>query len=195
MTYKISTAQMTILGLVLAASLGYFGIVRAQTATTADATSSPATDTETEDDSATTTASPTATTPDSTTTTATDTAASGEVLGASTSESPSVAIAAISAAEVASLEDNYHRQNAVYLQVLEGNHLPDYESGSVAQMFGKYIPNNMRIDIYEAAQGDGYQIFYEENGVLHSLGAGPEAADRTFTREPAAVLATSTPSQ
>jgi hypothetical protein len=29
----------------------------------------------------------------------------------------------------------------------------------------------------------GYQIYYEENGVAHSIGYGPEASDRTYTIE------------
>ena len=47
----------------------------------------------------------------------------------------------------------------------------------------------------ESPHGKGYQIIYEEDGVVHSVGHGPEAADRTFTIEfPKPVpSATSTP--
>ena len=34
-----------------------------------------------------------------------------------------------------------------------------------------------------ATHGVGYQIYYEENGAAHSIGYGPEAADRTYTIE------------
>jgi len=82
-----------------------------------------------------------------------------------------------------------------YLQVMPGNTLPSYESGSVQAKFGKALPENIRIDVYTSPHGQGYQIYYEENGVAHSVGYGPEAADRTYTIEfpkPAA-SATSTP--
>lgn len=82
--------------------------------------------------------------------------------------------------EIAGLEETYRRQTGKYLQIQPGNALPAYESGSVSEKLGKTIPDNMRIDVYEAPQGRGYQITYEEGGILHSIGYGPEAADRTF---------------
>jgi hypothetical protein len=65
----------------------------------------------------------------------------------------------------------------------------------VQSKFGKGLPENFRIDVYEGPHGKGYQITYEENGVVHSIGHGPEAADRTYTiKLPKPVLtATSTP--
>ena len=87
------------------------------------------------------------------------------------------------------------REYGSYLRVLSGNTLPSYESGSVQSKFGKALPENIRIDVYNSPHGLGYQIYYEENGVAHSVGYGPEAADRTFTIEfpKPAPSATSTP--
>ena len=50
-------------------------------------------------------------------------------------------------------------------------------------MQSKALPENFRIDVYESPHGKGYQIYYEENGVAHSVGYGAEAADRTYTIE------------
>jgi hypothetical protein len=76
-----------------------------------------------------------------------------------------------------------------------GNTLPSTESGSVQSKFGKALPENVRIDVYNGPHGKGYQITYEENGVVHSVGYGPEAADLTYTIElpKPPVSATSTP--
>jgi hypothetical protein len=93
------------------------------------------------------------------------------------------------------LEQEHMAKYGRYLQVMPGNTLPSTESGSVQSKFGKALPENIRIDVYESPHGKGYQIYYEENGVAHSVGYGPEAADRTFTIEfpkPAASV-TSTP--
>ena len=82
-----------------------------------------------------------------------------------------------------------------YLQVMPGNTLPSTESGSVQSKFGKALAENIRIDVYNSPHGVGYQIYYEENGAAHSVGYGPEAADRTYTIEfpKPAPSATSTP--
>jgi len=95
---------------------------------------------------------------------------------------------------IAGLEETYRRQTGKYLQIQPGNVLPPYESGTVSEKLGNTIPDNARVDIYEAPGGTGYQISYEDNGALYSFGYGPEAADRTFTVKPSAIVsATSTP--
>ena len=66
---------------------------------------------------------------------------------------------------------------------MPGNTLPSTESGSLQSKFGKALPENVRIDVYELPHGKGYQIYYEENGAAHSVGYGPEAADHTYTIE------------
>jgi hypothetical protein len=81
------------------------------------------------------------------------------------------------------LEQEHIGRYGRYLQVMPGNTLPSTESGSVQSKFGKALPENIRIDVYNSAHGVAYQIYYEENGVVHSFGYGPEAADRTFTFE------------
>ena len=91
--------------------------------------------------------------------------------------------AAASVGEIATLEQEYIAKYGRYLQVMPGNTLASTESGSVQSKFGKPLPENIRIDVYESPHGKGYQIYYEENGVAHSVGYGPEAADRTFTIE------------
>jgi hypothetical protein len=80
-------------------------------------------------------------------------------------------------------------------QAMLGNTLPSTESGSVQSKFGKALPENVRIDVYNSPHGVGYQIYYEENGAAHSIGYGPEAADRTYAIEfpKPAPFATSTP--
>jgi len=115
---------------------------------------------------------------------------------APTESAPQEAISATATAvaEVSGLEQEYMSKYGRYLQVMPGNTLPSYESGSVQAKFGKTIPESVRIDVYESPHGKGYQIMYEENGVFHSVGYGPEAFDRTYTIEPPApTAASSTP--
>jgi hypothetical protein len=45
----------------------------------------------------------------------------------------------------------------------------------VQAKFGKALPENIRIDVYTSPHGVGYQIYYEENGVAHSVGSGSNA--------------------
>jgi hypothetical protein len=106
-----------------------------------------------------------------------------------------ISAAAASVGEIATLEQEYMAKYGRFLQVMPGNTLPSTESGSVQSKFGKALPENIRIDVYESPHGKGYQIYYEENGTAHSVGYGPEAADRTFTIEfpKSAASATSTP--
>jgi hypothetical protein len=85
-------------------------------------------------------------------------------------------------AEVAALQDAYFQETGGYLQVLPGNGLPTYETGTVAEKLGKNVADDAWVHIYEAPAGKGYQVFYEADGVLHSVGYGPEAAERTFSR-------------
>jgi hypothetical protein len=123
-------------------------------------------------------------------------AAPVEVVGEATPPAqPAISGAAESVGEIGVLEQEYMSKYGRYLQVMPGNTLPSYESGSVQAKFGKALPENIRIDVYEGPHGKGYQIYYEEDGVAHSVGYGPEAADRTFTIEfpKPAVTATSTP--
>ena len=42
-----------------------------------------------------------------------------------------------------------------FLQVMPGNTLPSTESGSVQSKFGKALPENIRIDVYESPHGKG----------------------------------------
>jgi hypothetical protein len=106
-----------------------------------------------------------------------------EIAPAQSAPQEAISAAAASVGDIASLEQEYMSKYGRYLQVMPGNTLPSTESGSVQSKFGKALPENIRIDVYESPHGKGYQIYYEENGVAHSVGYGPEAADRTYTLE------------
>src|SRR5580704_19206789 len=82
-----------------------------------------------------------------------------------------------------------------YLQVLPGDKLPPYETGSVSDNLGADVPTNIRVDVYAAPNGDGYQITdTDTDGTIYSVGYGPEAQDRTYIiSPPAAPVASSTP--
>jgi hypothetical protein len=96
-------------------------------------------------------------------------------------------------AGVESLEDAYYSQNSTYFQILPGNALPTYESGTVASNLGEDIPGNVQVDIYDAPSGQGYQVTFQQDGTEYSTGEGPESADRSFTQVlPVAAAATST---
>jgi hypothetical protein len=114
---------------------------------------------------------------------------------ASTQSEAAISAAAAAVGNIATLEQEYMSKYGRYLQVMPGNTLPSTESGSVQPKFGKALPENIRIDVYNSPHGVGYQIYYEENGTAHSIGYGPETADRTYTIEfpKPAPSATSTP--
>ena len=114
---------------------------------------------------------------------------------ASTAPQEAISAAAAAVGDIATLQQDHMAKFGRYLQVMPGNTLRSTETGSVQTKFGKALPENIRIDVYESPHGKGYQIIYEESGVVRSTGYGPEAGDRTFTIElpkPAA-SATSTP--
>jgi hypothetical protein len=78
-------------------------------------------------------------------------------------------------ADVAGLEDAYFQKTGSYLQILRGNGLPTYESGTIVEKLGKDVPADAWVHVYEAPGGKGYQVLYEDaDGTLHSVGYGPE---------------------
>jgi cytoskeletal protein RodZ len=85
-------------------------------------------------------------------------------------------------AEVSALQEAYYEKTGSYLQVMRGNGLPSYESGAVSEKLGKDISTDAWVHVYEAPAGKGYQVLYEADGVLHSVGYGSEAGERTFSR-------------
>lgn len=90
--------------------------------------------------------------------------------------------------DIATFEERRMRQGGRYLQVLKGNKLPSYEKGSVLEKLGRDVPTNVRVNIYEAPGGRGYQILYTAgDGTVYSVGYGPEAKDRTYITLPSVV--------
>jgi len=59
------------------------------------------------------------------------------------------------AKSVSALEDDYFKKNGIYLQILPGNALPDYEAGSVLDALGSSIPDGASVIIYESPAGKG----------------------------------------
>ena len=104
----------------------------------------------------------------------------GAIEGAAKAETP------ISKIEV--LQEEYFAKHGKYLQVKEGNQLPDYEQGTVEQKFGKRIDDTYVVNTYESPRGKGYFIVYSDAKGTHSVGYGPDAAQ--FTRQ--LIVATST---
>jgi len=90
--------------------------------------------------------------------------------------------------DIATLQDSYFEKTGSYLQILPGNQLPEYEDGSVSQKLGGTLPSDAYVHVYESPKGKGYQIFFKDGNTLISTGFGPEAADRTFTKELTPVL-------
>ena len=132
---------------------------------------------------------PTETTPDTAAPVDESTSESeGMVEGAATSLVP----ASATVQSISALQDAYFEKNGKYLQVLPSGDLPDYESGTVAEKLGAGIPAGARVDVYESPEGFGYQITYEDKDTIYTVGFGPEAADRTYSRQVPFVVASST---
>lgn len=174
-------------------------VVASTTQTTSDASSSGDLSTDmafsTASDASTTETSSPSTTP------AIESTSTLESISPATTSSPALSADAVASIKsqiggIASLEDQYIQKNGKYLQVLRGDVLPPYESGSVTAQLGNDVPTSYEVDTYQSPLGVGYQITYAENGVTYSVGYGPEAASRTYTIEPSAPLtASSTPTQ
>ena len=82
--------------------------------------------------------------------------------------------------DVAIKQEEYRQKNGSYMQVAEGNKLPEGEIGTVIEKLG--IDSPYRVDVYEAPEGKGYQIVTETPEGTVSFGFGPEAADRTYVK-------------
>jgi len=90
--------------------------------------------------------------------------------------------------EIVSAENAYYAKYGKYLQVMLGNKLPHYETGTIKEKLGKNVPANIVIDVYETVGGEnyqtkykGYQIQYEDDTAYYSLGFGIQAKERTWT--------------
>lgn len=96
--------------------------------------------------------------------------------------------------EVILAEETYYQINGKYLQILPGNNLPHYETGTVSGKLGKNVPANVRIDVYETFDGKrGYQISYEDTNAFYSIANGTQAQERTFTKLKPLPVASTTP--
>ena len=91
------------------------------------------------------------------------------------------AISTMSYEEIAPAEEEYFAKQGKYLQVLAGNRLPHYERGTVAQKLGQNIPADAHVDIYEGPHGKGFMIRYTKDGMVYSVGYGPEAKTLTYS--------------
>lgn len=83
--------------------------------------------------------------------------------------------------EVSSLQDSYFDETGKYLQVLKGNRLPTYESGSVEEKLGQPIDNSVEVNVYEGPLGKGYSMVYDTGTEIKSVGFGPQSADFTYS--------------
>ncbi len=111
-----------------------------------------------------------------------------------TQEEQATETLAVTAKDIPALEDSYFGQHGKYLQILPGNQLPDYETGTVSQKLGTNIDAGIRVDVYVSPHGHGYQVTHEENGTIYTVGFGPEAESRTHSYPvPTPASATSTP--
>ena len=113
----------------------------------------------------------------------------GIVEAASTS---TVNIGSTTVEQISTLEESYFVKNGKYLQVMPGNKLPGYESGTVIGKLGKNIPAGARVDVYDGPKGLGYLITYEDAGTIYTIGFGPEAANFTSSRPVPVIVASST---
>jgi hypothetical protein len=76
----------------------------------------------------------------------------------------------------------YYQKNGDYIQILASSTLPEDGGGlTVRQKFGKDIPDNVIVHVYEHPQGKGYQVVWDDALNIYSVGVGPEADIRTYT--------------
>lgn len=86
---------------------------------------------------------------------------------------------------IAILQEDYKATNGKYLQILEGNRLPHYETGRILDKFGERLPENVSINVYTTPEGQkGYWLEYKDIDGHYSVGFGPHAAEHTWTKLP-----------
>jgi hypothetical protein len=81
--------------------------------------------------------------------------------------------------QVHDLERAYFDKERRYVQLFENSNVPS-ELMSTSDDTLRTIPSGLRVDIYEAPGGAGYQIIYDDGITYRSVGVGPEAEERTF---------------
>ena len=97
------------------------------------------------------------------------------------------------ATEVAQAQETYKLQTGRYLQVLKGNVLPHYETGTVSGKLGKNLPDTMLVNVYEIDGQLGFEIQYEDAVYSYSYGFGPQSSERTSQTIKPIIVASSTP--
>ncbi len=93
--------------------------------------------------------------------------------------------------DITAMEEQYFATHGHYLQVEPHNKKPEYTPDTLPSA----IPDNVRIDVYEANEGHGYQVITETDTTIDSVGYGVEAKSRTYSIEkpPKFVSSTTTP--
>lgn len=93
--------------------------------------------------------------------------------------------------EIQTMETDYFKAHGHYLQVEPMNKKPDYTVDTLPLS----IPDNVRIDVYQAKTGFGYQIITDNASTIDSVGFGVEAQARTYTlqKPPKFISSTTTP--
>ena len=106
------------------------------------------------------------------------------------SEKPFAGLTATTPAEVVLLQEEYFAKNGKYLQIKENNTLPEYEKG---EFLSKTIPANYKVHVYEAPEGKGFFVQWEDADNYYSVGYGVQAEAYTHTvPKPSLAVATST---
>lgn len=70
-----------------------------------------------------------------------------------------------------------------FAQVIKDNKpSPNKKNATIKGLLGKETPAGMWVDEYQSPLGFGYQMYYEDATAWYSVGKGPEATARTYTR-------------
>lgn len=80
----------------------------------------------------------------------------------------------MSVSDIQTQEASYFQSTGNYFQVLQDGTSPQGVS------FAKKFPSGLRVDVYNSPTGKGYQIISISGGNINTIGAGPEAIDRTY---------------
>ncbi len=84
---------------------------------------------------------------------------------------------------VVAAQSEHYEKNGKYLQILERQRLPEYESGDFLEKFGTSTSNSISVNVYDSPKGKGFQVIYRDKNTVKAIGYGPDAESLTYTIE------------
>ena len=103
------------------------------------------------------------------------------IIAATIASIPSFFVGQLSAPEQLKVQDIVaeQAQKADYVQVLEGNKIPEGDKSKLTTV----LPENVSINVHSGAEGEGYSIVTRETDRIVSIGIGAYSESNTWVKD------------